>query len=231
MPSVPDAKRTALLLSGGIDSAILFAMLVNEGWQVTPFYVRTGCTWEREELRAAKDFISRLVPKQVEPLVELNMPLADLYGHHWSITGHHVPDSHSPDEAVFLPGRNPLLLLKPALWCHLNNIPQLALATLAANPFDDATPKFFEQFAAMLRVAIGANVQIVRPFERLSKTQVLELGSELPLELTFSCIAPIDGQHCGHCNKCAERRRGFAELGLEDRTRYRDSSFRKLNCD
>ncbi len=231
MPSAPDPKRTGLLLSGGIDSAILFATFVNEGWQVTPFYVRTGCTWELEELRAAKDFISRLVPKKVDPLVELNMPLADLYGHHWSITGRHVPDSRSPDEAVFLPGRNPLLLLKPALWCHLNNIPQLALATLAANPFDDATPQFFTQFEVMLQAAIGARVQIVRPFEHLSKTQVLELNRELPLERTFSCIAPVDGLHCGRCNKCAERRRGFAELGLEDRTRYRDSSFRKLNFD
>lgn len=220
MPSAPASKRTGLLLSGGIDSSVLFATLTHEGWLVTPFYLRTGCTWEREELKAVRAFISRVTTGEAEPLVELNMPLADLYGSHWSITGDHVPDSRSPDEAVFLPGRNPLLLMKPGLWCHLHNIPQLALATLAANPFDDATPQFFRQFEAMLQAAIGANLQIVRPFEHLSKTRVLELGRELPLELTFSCIAPVDGLHCGRCNKCAERRRGFAELGLADHTRY-----------
>lgn len=231
MPLASDPKRTGLLLSGGIDSSVLFATLVNEGWHVTPFYIRTGCTWEREEIKAAKDFIARVTPNPTDSFVELNMPLADLYGPHWSITGYHVPDSRSPDEAVFLPGRNPLLLMKPALWCQLSEIPQLAIATLAANPFKDATPEFFKQFEAMLQAAVGARVQIVRPFERLSKTQVLELGRELPLELTFSCIAPVDGQHCGRCNKCAERRRGFAELGLADRTRYHDSSFREINCD
>ena len=34
----------------------------------------------------------------------------------------------------------------------------------------------------------------------------MALGRGLPLELTFSCIAPVAGQHCGRCNKCAERR-------------------------
>ncbi len=86
----------------------------------------------------------------------------------------------------------------------------------------------FTQFEAMLQIAIGARVQIVRPFEHLSKSHVLELGRELPLELTFSCIAPVDGQHCGHCNKCAERRRGFAELGLIDRTRYHQDAPHRL---
>ena len=68
------------------------------------------------------------------PLVQLEMPLRDLYGSHWSMTGAQVPDDHTPDEAVFLPGRNPLLLIKPALWCLTHGVGQLALATLAAEP-------------------------------------------------------------------------------------------------
>ena len=155
-------------------------------------------------------------------LVQLDMPLEDIYGHHWSITGNHVPDDRSPDEAVFLPGRNPLLLMKPALWCHAHGISQLALATLAGNPFRDATPEFFARFEAMLHAALDGEVQITRPFERLTKNRVLELGRGLPLEFTFSCLAPVDGLHCGRCNKCAERRRGFLEIGLEDRTHYFD---------
>lgn len=229
MQSAADPLRAGLLLSGGIDSSVLFATLLTQGWQITPFYVRTGCTWESAELNAVRNFISSVAPRDSNTLVELDMPLADLYGTHWSITGNHVPDSRSPDEAVFLPGRNPLLLLKPALWCHLNNIPRLALATLASNPFDDATPGFFKQFEGMLQAAVGASVQIIRPFEQFSKSRVLQLGSALPLELTFSCIAPIDGQHCGRCNKCAERRRGFADLGLEDRTCYHDSESKALH--
>jgi 7-cyano-7-deazaguanine synthase len=153
-------------------------------------------------------------------VVEFDMPLADLYGEHWSMSGADVPDDASPDEAVFLPGRNPLLLIKPSIWCEMNGIGELAIATLTGNPFSDATPAFFSQFAAMLQTALGGHIQVVRPFEMVSKRCVMELGRHLPLELTFSCLAPIQDQHCGRCNKCAERRRAFRDVGLEDRTIY-----------
>jgi 7-cyano-7-deazaguanine synthase len=42
----------------------------------------------------------------------------------------------------------------------------------------------------------------------------------LPLHLTFSCINPIEDRHCGNCNKCAERKNGFAAAGIPDLTAY-----------
>jgi 7-cyano-7-deazaguanine synthase len=149
-----------------------------------------------------------------------DMPLDDLYGDHWSFSGSGIPDERTPDEAVYLPGHNPLLLVKPAIWCRLNGVGQLALATLASNPFPDATPSFFAAFEAMVREAVGGQVRISRPFAQLAKREVLQLGRELPLEHTFSCLAPIDGVHCGHCNKCAERRRAFREAEIADPTEY-----------
>jgi 7-cyano-7-deazaguanine synthase len=212
--------ETGLLLSGGIDSVVLLDRFVSRGGLVVPFYVQTGCVWEREERKAVDYLLSRLARPNLHGLVELEMPLADIYGHQWSLSGNNVPDGSTPDEAVFLPGRTPLLLIKPALWCRMNGIGQLAIATLAGNPFRDATPEFFGCFEAMLQAALGGHVQIVRPLERTPKCRVMELGRHLPLELTFSCLAPIRGMHCGQCNKCAERRRGFREVGLDDRTNY-----------
>ncbi|MFO0790198.1 MAG: 7-cyano-7-deazaguanine synthase [Pirellulales bacterium] len=220
MPTAAMNSTTGLLLSGGIDSAVLLWQLQQTADQVAPFYIRTGCVWQNEELAAVNQFLAATAFPNVGTLVELEMPLADLYGRHWSITGSRVPDDQTADEAVYLPGRNPLLLLKPALWCYRHNIRQLALATLAANPFRDATPRFFQAFETMLREADCGSVAIIRPFEALTKKDVLALGRHVPLELTFSCLSPIEGQHCGRCNKCAERRRGFAETGIEDRTRY-----------
>jgi 7-cyano-7-deazaguanine synthase len=49
----------------------------------------------------------------------------------------------------------------------------------------------------------------------------MERGRDLPLDLTFSCIDPKDGRHCGDCNKCDERRQAFAMAGMEDPTPYR----------
>jgi 7-cyano-7-deazaguanine synthase len=131
-----------------------------------------------------------------------------------------VPDETTPDEAVFLPGRNPLLLIKPMLWCAQNGVRELALATLASNPFDDATPGFFAQFESLMHEAVGERVRIVRPLEQLTKFAVMELGAGLPLEWTFSCLAPKGGRHCGRCNKCAERQAAFAYWAAGDPTEY-----------
>jgi len=218
------ASPIGLLLSGGIDSAVLLGQLLERGQRVTPFYVRTGCVWQAEELSAVTQFVGRIARSGLMPLVQLEMPLGDLYGSHWSITGSRVPDDHTPDEAVFLPGRNPLLLIKPALWCLTHGIGQLALATLALNPFQDATPEFFARFEAMLATAMDARLEITRPFAGLGKGDVLALGRGLPLESTFSCLSPVSGLHCGHCNKCAERRHAFAASELKDRTVYHQRS-------
>jgi 7-cyano-7-deazaguanine synthase len=215
-----EPSTMGLLASGGLDSAILLYQLIAHGWRVQPFYVRTGCLWQAEEIHAVHSLMDHMRGPNLQPLVELEMPVDDLYAGHWSLTGRSVPDNHSPDEAVFLPGRNPLLLLKPALWCAMHGVSKLALATLAANPFDDAKPEFFARFEAMIQWATGCEVRIVRPFEMLSKRCVMQLGRDVPLELTFSCISPVAGLHCGHCNKCGERTAAFQHLVAGDPTRY-----------
>ena len=209
-----------LLLSGGLDSCILLGTLLNEGRRVRPFYVRSQLIWEPEELLAVGRCLQALSSPLVDELVLLDLPLADLYGDHWSMTGREPPDASSPDDAVYLPGRNALLVIKAALWCQLHGIDQLALAVLESNPFADAKSEFFRSLQSALNCGRGRHVSIVRPFARLSKRQVMELGRRLPLELTFSCIAPAGGLHCGQCNKCAERSAAFRLVASEDPTRY-----------
>ena len=213
-------QETGVLLSGGLDSAVLLGLALEHGHHVVPFYVRAGCIWEERELEAVRQLLAALARSNLEELVVLDMPLADLYEDHWSISGRDVPDDHTDDDAVFLLGRNPLLLIKPVLWCQLHGVPQLALATLAGNPFDDAAPEFFTRFQEMISQATRASIGVVRPFERMTKREVMLAGRQLPLELTFSCLAPVGGLHCGRCNKCAERARAFGQLGVADPTRY-----------
>jgi 7-cyano-7-deazaguanine synthase len=198
----------------------MVGQMLRGGRRVVPFYVRTGCLWERCELAAARRFLAAVAEPNLAELVLLDMPVADLYDGHWSVSGRAVPDQSTSDEAVYLPGRNPLLLIKPALWCRMHGVGQLAIATLSNNPFDDARPAFFESFEKMLREATGDSVAIVRPFEHLAKRSVVDLGRDLPLGLTFSCLAPADGLHCGRCNKCAERRAALGQLEAGDPTRY-----------
>jgi 7-cyano-7-deazaguanine synthase len=210
----------AVLTSGGLDSAILVADMANQHRQVYPIYIRAGLHWEAVELAHLQRFLGAIQKPALQPLVILEQPVTDLYGPHWSLTGENVPDAATPDEAVYLPGRNLLLVLKALLWCHLHRVPTLALAVLRGNPFPDASEEFFQEFAAVIGQAVQDRLSVVRPYGHLHKIDVLQRGRGLPLEWTFSCIRPVDGKHCGQCNKCAERRKAFADAGWKDPTIY-----------
>lgn len=218
--SHPLNSTIGLLASGGLDSCILLGDLLRQGRTVQPFYIRTGVTWQEAELASLRKFLAAVATPSLLELVLLDLPLADLYAEHWSISGAGVPRYDSPDEAVFLPGRNALLLVKPAVWCQLHGIRELALAPLGTSPFADAGPEFLASFQAALNQGGAGGVELVRPFARMNKRQVMTLGHGLPLELTFSCISPISGQHCGRCNKCAERQAAFQSVSIPDRTHY-----------
>lgn len=210
----------AVLVSGGLDSAILLAEALHQHPAVWPIYVRFGLFWEEAELQHLRLFLDAIRTPALEVLTVLDMPVADLYGQHWSLTGREVPTSDTPDDAVYLPGRNVLLLAKAMLWCHLHGVPALALAPLESNPFPDATPSFFADYQAIVNRAIGGAVQVVQPYLGLHKEEVLQRGRHLPLQWTFSCLRPQGGRHCGACNKCAERRHAFQRAGCLDPTVY-----------
>jgi 7-cyano-7-deazaguanine synthase len=210
----------AVLVSGGLDSAVLLGEAVRDQAAVHPLYVRMGLYWESAELLHLRRFLEAVSGPALRPLQVMELPVADLYGSHWSITGKDVPPDDSPDEAVYLPGRNVLLLSKAMLWCHLHAVPGLALAPLEANPFPDATSAFFAAYQDAVNRAVDGHVQLLRPYAGLGKVEVVRRGRALPLELTFSCLRAVAGRHCGRCNKCAERRRAFAGAGVPDRTVY-----------
>jgi 7-cyano-7-deazaguanine synthase len=214
------ASSIAVLASGGVDSAILVGELVREGRDVHPIYVRFGLVWEAAEQAHLRRFLATLPRPGARPLVALELPIADVYGTHWSTSGDGVPDAASADEAVYLPGRNVLLLAKSSVWCSLHGVGTIALGTLKGNPFGDASHEFFSQFESLAQRALSFPLAVVTPFAGMTKAEVLQRGRGLDIQSTFSCIRPTAGLHCGGCNKCAERQRGFAALELDDTTAY-----------
>lgn len=224
-------SATAILFSGGLDSSILLDVLSRptvESAPIVPIYVDCGSAWQQAERAAARRFITLLDGTRILPLVELTMPTDDLYGDHWSLGVGTIPDADSPDDAVYLPGRNALLAVKPLVWCGLHGISRLALATLASNPFADARTDFFAAFSRALSIAMAVDLEIIRPFAGNSKTDVMRQGRPELLHETFSCIDPQSDAaeparfiHCGACNKCAERRQAFHAAGIADMTPYR----------
>ena len=213
-----------VLASGGLDSCILVAIKNKQQPEVYPVYIRQGLHWEYVEILWLQRFLNALKADTIHKLTVLDLPVADLYGVHWSTTGKNVPDADTEDSAVYLPGRNVLLLTKAAVFCAMQDIHQIAIGVSDHNPFSDATPEFFGLIETAFSSAMDSPIHIIRPFASLSKKAITQLGSNLPLELSFSCINPQGELHCGVCNKCSERKKGFREASLEDKSVYLDSS-------
>jgi 7-cyano-7-deazaguanine synthase len=214
--------RTAVLVSAGLDSAVLVAAEARTS-EVHPVYVSAGLAWEAEERKALVRLL-REPPfaSSVAPVVELTFSVADVYpATHWALRGE-PPAFDTPDEDVYLTGRNIVLLSKTAIYCAQRRIPRVALGPLAGNPFPDATPEFFTAMARALSLGLAHQLEIAAPFAGMHKAEVVKLGATLgvPLELTLSCMNPSDGKHCGQCSKCRERRDAFRDAGIADLTEY-----------
>lgn len=215
--------RPCVLASGGLDSAVALVEAARDRGPVAPVYVRSGLAWERAEMYWLDRFLQTLPAGAAEALVVLEVPVGDLYGAHWSVTGAAPPDAESPDEAVYLPGRNILLLAKTGVFAAASGYGSIIMGPLATSPFPDATRTFFDAMGQALGVGMGRNgpIRVETPLAGLQKPDVIRRGAGLRLDLTFSCLAPReDFRHCGACNKCAERQRGFAEAGVPDLTDY-----------
>lgn len=217
---MPTDDSIAVLVSGGLDSSILLGEMLRTHGRVDPLFVRSGLYWETVELEYLRTYLEAIRCPALQPLQILEAPIIDIAPDHWSVRGRDVPDENSPDEAVYIPGRNVLLLSKAMLWCHLNRVSAVAMGTLASNPFPDATPEFFDSFERVVNAAIGGSVRILRPYAHLHKSDVMARGQGLPLQFTFACLRPVNGLHCGRCNKCRERRMAFRDAGMVDPTNY-----------
>jgi 7-cyano-7-deazaguanine synthase len=217
-----EEASVAVLFSGGLDSAVLVALEASRHI-VLPVYVCAGLSWEREELALLEPLLGAApFAGRTNPPVRLRLDVSDLYpAGHWALRGA-PPAYDTPDEHVYLAGRNVLLLAKAAVLCASRRIPRIAIGTLAGNPFPDATPDFFAAMARALSLGLDHHVAVSTPLAGMHKEEVVALGASLgvPFELTISCMNPSGGRHCGLCSKCRERRDAFDTAGIADPTPY-----------
>ena len=216
------SQNACVLVSGGVESAVLLHEARRRHSRATPLYVKCGLRWEEAELFWLRRLLKHRSFSGVNPLQILAIPMRAIYGRHWSVTGDGVPGASSKDAAVYLPGRNIIFLSQAAVYAAIHRISVIEIGVLAGNPFPDSSLQFFNQMATSLSQGLGSRFQIRAPFRKSNKKNILQKGInyQLPLELTFSCINPKKRIHCGVCNKCAERQKAFVKAGIHDRTKY-----------
>lgn len=221
--------HAAVLLSGGLDSAVAAAWAAASGHVVSALSVDYGQR-HRAELLAARQIAAALGIADHRVLaVDLRVvggsALTDAIAvpRDRQEIGREIP-------VTYVPARNAVFLSLLAGFAEVVGASHLVLGVNVQDysGYPDCRPEFLRAFAHALRAgtrmgALGGDLQIHAPLLHLSKAGIVRLGVALgiDLSLTLSCYdPPAEGLHCGHCDACHLRRRAFAEAGVVDPSRY-----------
>ncbi len=218
-----------VLLSGGLDSTTALAVARAKGFDCHALTVKYG-QLHQVELDAAARVATALGAKE-HRVVEVD--LASLARSALTTSAIAVPKDRDLAEigapgdvpVTYVPARNTVLLSLALAWAESIGARDLFLGVnvLDASGYPDCRPEFVAAFQALAQVATrGGGFQIHAPLIELTKAQIIELGRSLGVDyaITHSCYDPIGERACGRCDACALRRKGFAEAGVPDPTRY-----------
>jgi 7-cyano-7-deazaguanine synthase len=218
-----------VLLSGGLDSTTALAMARAEGLACHALTVRYGQLHACELDAAARVAAAlgavehRVLTLDLAPLARSALTSADLA----------VPKDRSLAEigapgdvpVTYVPARNTVLLALALAWAETLGAQDIFVGVnvLDASGYPDCRPAFIDAFQALAQVATrGGGFRVRAPLIAMTKAEIILAGARLGVDygLTHSCYDPIDDRACGRCDACHLRRKGFAEAGVVDPTRY-----------
>jgi len=222
-----DQKRAVILLSGGLDSATLVAMVRAEGYSCYTMSFDYGQR-HRAELEAAVRVAQDL--GVVEHKV-IGLNLDGMGGSALTDSAIDVPEGPTQGIPVtYVPARNTVFLSLALGWAEVLNARDIFIGVNALdyNGYPDCRPEYVESFERMANLATKAGVEgqgfrIQAPLQNLSKAAIVKVGVGLGVDysLTVSCYqADDDGRACGKCDSCRLRAEGFQMAGITDPTRY-----------
>jgi 7-cyano-7-deazaguanine synthase len=221
-----------VLLSGGLDSTTALAVARSRGFACHALTVRYG-QLHQAELDAAARAAKAL--GAVEHRV-VSVDLAPLASSALTTPGAVVPKDRPLAEigapgdvpATYVPARNTVLLSLALAWAESLGARDIFLGVnvLDASGYPDCRAEFVRAFEALAQVATrSGGFRIHAPLIELTKAQIIQRGLALGVDYasTHSCYDPVGDARdraCGRCDACVLRRKGFAEAGVPDPTRY-----------
>ena len=228
-------KPAVVLVSGGMDSAVVLAIAREAGFSVHALSVRYGQR-HTSELDAADRVASSLGAVAHKTV---HVDLRSIGGSALTDEDIQVPvddDGHVMGQGIpstYVPARNTIMLSVALGWAEVLGSTDLFCGVNAVDysGYPDCRPEFIAGFEALANLATKAGVEGSRfrvhaPLMQMGKAEIVREGLRLGVDFsqTVSCYqADADGRACRHCDACRLRAQGFADAGVEDPTRYVDA--------
>jgi 7-cyano-7-deazaguanine synthase len=220
-------RRAVVLLSGGLDSATVLALALEQGLECYALSVSYG---QRHgvELNAAAA-VARSLGAREHRIISVD--LANIGGSALTDPAIAIPTTPGVGIPVtYVPARNTILLALALAWAEVLDAREIHLGVnvIDYSGYPDCRPEFIAAFERIAALATKAGVEgkplsIKAPLIHMTKAQIVSEGTRLGVDysLTVSCYQPDQaGRACGLCDSCRLRREGFVSSGLSDPTAY-----------
>jgi 7-cyano-7-deazaguanine synthase len=215
------------LISGGLDSMVAGARAREDGHRLLALSIDYNQRHQLE-LAAARRIAARL---GAERHIVLPMDLRAFGGS--ALTADiDVPKDGVGDDipVTYVPARNTIFLSLALGWAEASGSRDIYIGVNALDysGYPDCRPEFIAEFEKLAEVATKAGVsgqpfRIRAPLQDMSKADIVREAARLGLDagMSWSCYDPApDAKHCGLCDSCRLRVKGFEEAGLPDPTVY-----------
>lgn len=222
-------KKAVVLLSGGLDSATVFAIARNLGFVCYALSLDYGQR-HRSELTAACN-IARSLEAFMHQVIPLDLSVFG--GSALTDPSIAVPTqiANSDIPVTYVPARNTIMLSLALAWAEVLDCQDIFIGVNAVDysGYPDCRAEFIQAFEQMANLATkaavmeGKKITIHAPLMNFSKKEIIRTGLDLGADysITVSCYqADSDGRACGECDACRIRRAGFNAAGIADPTRY-----------
>ena len=222
-------QRAVVLLSGGLDSATCLALAQSRQHLCYALSFDYGQRHDSELAAAVR--IATALGVAEHRVIRIDM--RGIGGSALTDTTIAVPEQEQAEGDIpvtYVPARNTVFLSYALAWAEVldASLIYIGVNALDYSGYPDCRPAYIEAFQQMANLATRAGVEghdlrIEAPLIALTKAQIVAQGTALGLDygLTVSCYqADTEGRACGKCESCYLRRKGFAEAGLSDPTRY-----------
>lgn len=218
-------KKVVVLVSGGMDSVVALYEAHQQHTVVGALSFNYGSKHNSKEIPFAAFHCAKLgIPHRV---IALDF-VGELFKSGLLKSGGAIPDGHYEEQTMkqtVVPFRNGIMLSIAGGYAESIEAQGLVIAAHSGDHaiYPDCREDFMRSMADAIHLGTYAQVEILRPFIRLTKTQIAARGCQLGIDFakTWSCYKG-GAIHCGTCGTCVERREAFMLANLPDPTIYAD---------